>query len=261
MFAPQPMVPLKARAAEIEATIGDPIQLALFRRILDRVDPKAHLALQDKYRQAAAASEPGYIYKYLDLAFWIRDKIVKAFAMDLASGTTSQVLDLGTGAGHFLAVCDALGIEGVGIDVDVPFYIDMCALMEVDRRSCRIEPSKALPNLGRFDLVTAFQIKFDALGVDGQGRYLYWSLREWDFFVRDVTRNLVRYPGVLRLELNSRVLVDGTREKFMDVLDAFRSAGAMVEDAGSFATFQVERPISLTTADPTSEGQARRIVF
>lgn len=253
MIGPLPLSSLAERAAEVAATITDSGQRALFQSVMSRVDQKAHAALQDKYRAAVAASDPGYVYKYLDLPFWIKDKVVKVFAMGLAARPATRILDLGTGAGHFLAVCDVLGFEGIGLDIELPFYVDLCALMGVDRRTCRVNPGEPLPDLGRFDLVTAFQIKFDALGADDRGRYLYWSLADWDFFIRDVTCNVVRYPGTLRLELNSRVLADGTKEKFLDVLDAFRGAGAEVNEVSSYATFQVERPISLPqTAAPST---------
>jgi hypothetical protein len=256
---PQPLAPLDGRAAEIGATIGDARQRDLFERVLARVPPSAHRALQEKYREAISTSDPGFIYKYLDIAFWAKDKVAKVFAMGLADRADLRILDLGVGAGHFLAVCQVLGHPGVGLDVEVPLYIDLCELMRVDRRTCRINPREALPDLGRFDLVTAFQIKFDALGTDREGRYFYWTLDDWAFLLEDVSRNVMKYPGVLRLELNSRVIADGTREQFFDVLEMFQSAGGKVDETASSATFRVEEPLTVTPPNRPSPGyQPRR---
>jgi hypothetical protein len=54
-----------------------------------------------------------------------------------------------------------------------------------------------LPALGRFDLVTAFQICFDR-HPNGEN----WGVAEWDFFRRDVEDHLLLPGGRLMLEFN-----------------------------------------------------------
>ena len=186
------------------------------------------------------------MYKYLDVCYWIKDKVARAFSMGLMDSPPMRILDLGTGAGHFLAVCNALGHETVGIDLEFPLYVDLCALMGVDRRTWSVHPREPLPDsLGVFDLITAFQLKFDALGFDSARHYLYWSLADWDFFIRDVTGERMRYPGRLWLQLNSRVRPDGARERFTDVIAACKAAGARVNETASEISFAADGPMAL----------------
>ena len=242
----EPLSPLSRRISEVAETIADEAHRALFQRVVGRIDPDAHLALQDKYRSDARINDPTYMYKYLDVCPWLKDKVARAFSMGLVDSPPLCILDLGAGAGHFLAVCNALGHRTVGIDLEFPLYIDLCALMDVDRRTWRVNPGQPLPaTLGRFDLVTAFQLKFDALGFDRTRGYLYWSLADWDFFIRDVTGERMRYPGRLCLQLNSRVLPDGTRERFADVIAACEAAGARVNETASEICFSSDGPVGL----------------
>ena len=243
---PEPLSPFEPRAVEIAATITDEAQRSLFERAAGRVDPYAHRQIQEKYRAVAVNSDPAFIYKYLDVSFWLKDKVAKVFSLGLVGAPGLRILDLGTGAGHFPALCDTLGHETVGLDLENPLYVDLCALMGVDRRTHRIKPGELLPSsLGAFDLTTAFAIKFDALGVDAQRRHLYWSLADWNHFIADVTSDRLRYPGRLYLQLNSRIVADGTRERFTDVMEACRSAGAEIARTGEIL-FNVEAPISLS---------------
>ena len=242
----EPLSPLSRRISEVAETIADEAHRALFQRVVGRIDPDAHLALQDKYRSDARINDPTYMYKYLDVCPWLKDKVARAFTMGLVDSPPLRILDLGAGAGHFLAVCDALGHETVGIDLAFPLYIDLCALMGVDRRTWRVNPREPLPrSLGGFDLITAFQVKFDHLGFDPARGHLYWSLADWDFFIRDVTGERMRYPGRLCLQLNSRVLPDGTRERFTDVLAACKATGARVNETASEICFASDGPVGL----------------
>jgi hypothetical protein len=125
--------------------------------------------------------------------------------------------------------------------------------MKVDRRTWRIQPRKPLPDLGRFDIVSAFAVKFDAVGRDSEGVHAYWTLEDWDFFLRDVTTHHMRYPGTLHLQLNSRIRADGQRERFDDVLAACRDAGASVVQAGSRIEFRVTEPVGLERPAPSAE--------
>ncbi|MGI8841300.1 MAG: class I SAM-dependent methyltransferase [Caulobacteraceae bacterium] len=254
----EPLSRLSHRISEVAGTIADEAHRTLFHRVVDAIDPQAFLALQDKYRSAALNSDPTFMYKYMDICHWVKDKVARAFAMGLADSPPLRILDLGAGAGHFLAVCNALGHETVGIDLEFPLYVDLCAAMGVDRRTWRVSPRQPLPpSLGQFDLITAFQVKFDALGRDPERGYLYWSPADWDFFIRDVTGERMRHPGRLWLQLNSRIRPDGVREPFTDVMAACEGAGARVNRVGSEIAFACEGPIGLfDRAEPRGEAIA-----
>jgi hypothetical protein len=101
--------------------------------------------------------------------------------------------------------------------------------------------------LGRFDLITAFAIKFDALGVDPAGVHQYWRLADWNYFIGDVSSDRLRHPGRLYLQLNSRIVADGARERFTDVIEACRAAGAEISPNGEIL-FNVDAPVTLFEA-------------
>lgn len=155
-------------------------------------------ALHDlEHRYGAADPAPGYS-KYLDVQFWMHAKLRRVRALGLHKAPFRRVLDLGTGTGYFPYLTKLLGNEAVGLDVgDIPFYDEMIALLGVERHTCMIMPFESLPDLGRFDLVTAFQICFNKCpnGDD-------WGIEEWDFFRRDVVDHALNPGGRLMLEFN-----------------------------------------------------------
>jgi hypothetical protein len=259
---PEPNTSFDVRREEIRDGIEDQRERDVFDRAISHLDREAYAAVYEKYK--ANIKGPGLSgwEKYLDVCFWLRDKISRAVGMGLMDAKPSRLLDLGTGAGHWLAICGAMGHDAVGLDVEFPMCVELCHALGVDRRTYRIRPREALPDLGRFDFVTAFALKFDGLGRDQRGDYLYWSLADWDFFLRDVTGNRMRYPGVLHLELNSRILPTGETAKFTDVMDACRNAGADVSKIGSRIQFDVNGPVGLALpAEARSKaGRARAAV-
>jgi hypothetical protein len=72
--------------------------------------------------------------------------------------------------GTFLAIAEALGHKAIGIDIEEPFYADLCSILAVDRRVCPVRPQQSLPDLStRFDLVTIILQKFDHLATHPDG--------------------------------------------------------------------------------------------
>lgn len=238
----RPLAPLPQRIDEVSAVIDNPRVREIFDLTVARLDARRYGEIQSKYRVALEERGPKGIYKYVDVCPWIVDKIKSVMALGLNSGETKRVLDLGTGAGHFLAVCNALGHETIGLDLENELYVDLCDFLGVDRRTFRIEPMRPLPSdIGRFSVVTAFAIKFDALGrVDG--RYQYWSLEHWNFFLDHLFEQHLQYPSRIALHLNKRVLANGERVPFDDVMDACAAAGAVVSRAYSQIQFDLTAP-------------------
>ena len=165
------------------------------RGITKTIDAAALADLERRFGTADPA--PGYS-KYLDVGFWIHAKLRRVHALGLHKPPFHRVLDLGTGTGYFPFLAKTLGNEAVGLDVgDIPFYDEMIALLGVERHACTIRAFEKLPDLGRFGLVTAFQICFDK-HPNGEN----WGVEEWDFFRRDVNEHLLLPGGRLMLEFN-----------------------------------------------------------
>jgi SAM-dependent methyltransferase len=196
-----PLTAFGTRAAELAQDL-DSRSRNIYDKAIRHIDPENVALMQQKYHEQLVKFDRATYYKYLDIPYWIRDKIRYAIKFHLDEGEPQSILDIGTGAGHFLAIADALGHHTLGIDIDVPIYHDLCKVLSVRRQSLRVEHGKRLGNLGRrFNLVTAFATLFYTID---QNKNLYWSIPDWAFFIRDLFDNQLKFPAMIFFELNRR---------------------------------------------------------
>ena len=164
--------------------------------ILSGIDRAALARLQA--RKAEENDHDVFWTKYLDVEKWRKLNIRYANELGLIIKPPRSVLDLGCGGGFFLAVCRRLGARVLGMDLDKDIVLnEMVALFGLQRVTWRIRAFVKLPDLRRkFDLITAFMVCFNFPPRGG-----YWGVKEWDFFLNDVTGHL--WPkGRLLLSLN-----------------------------------------------------------
>ena len=157
---------------------------------------------QEKFRkiyQRHAVADPGDAWpKYLDLQPWMEINLQRVRNLGLDLGGRKRVLDIGSGTGYFLYICQYLGHDVLGLDLDEePGFTEMIELLRVKRKIWRVEAYKPLPDLGpKFDVITAHMICFNGHKSDK-----LWKIPEWEFFLDDLTKHLVR-DGQIGLELN-----------------------------------------------------------
>jgi len=174
------------RAQSCEATLAT---------IRNRIDTAGFDALRNKYvwYDSGPAYRTGY-FKYFSLERYLHKNLKRARALNLEKSSGKRILDLGSGFGYFLLVCECLGHEAVGFDfLDVyddasGAYHDVCELFGVTRCVERIECRTPLlhPEAeGPFDLITAFQICFDNFNEPHR-----WRIPEWKFFLQDLRSRL-----------------------------------------------------------------------
>jgi hypothetical protein len=110
----------------------------------------------------------------------------------------------------------------MGLDLDwPPMYAEMFEIMEMPRCVWRIEPFQPLPDLrGRFDFLTGFAVCFNSHGSDH-----VWGVKEWEFFLGDVVKNVLSESGEMYFELNPEPWGYYTPE----LSEFFRRRGAKVE--------------------------------
>jgi SAM-dependent methyltransferase len=187
--------------------------------IYRRLDQAKLAAIQAEY----AGSKEHYA-KYADVRRWLLLNIIRAQDLKLHRSPPKSVLDLGCGGGFFLYVCQQLGHDCLGLDIDVfPLFTQLLDLFGVERRVWTIRPFEPLRDLGRkFDLITAFSIDFNRISKQDR----WWGPEQWAFFLDDLKRYL-KPGGRVFLALNP----GGANKEFYtpELRDFFLNRGAAVE--------------------------------
>lgn len=167
-------------------------------RAVNSIDARQFSEFRQQYKDAEVA-EGGYS-KYLNLRQWFSQKLSYVYLLGLHRSRPLKILDLGTGPGYFPYLCSLYGHQVQALDLDiVPMYNDLCRFLKVKRTTWRINPYEPLPNLGsKFDLVTAFMIKFNQHDLPEQ-----WGIKQWEFMLNDIQKNQLNPGGRIFLDFNT----------------------------------------------------------
>ena len=188
---------------------------------LEGLDQGEWSRLREEYPHRPGARR---INRYDDFNYWIGINIERAQDLWLDRSPPLRILDLGSGAGYFLHVCNRLGHHATGLDIDdEPLFRGTTKLLGVERILHRIEPLTPLPTLGKFDLITAHRICFNRLGRNEAGEWNEWSVQEWKYFLDDVRANLLNSGGRVVLDFLTRP--DGHSFFTLELREFFRSQG------------------------------------
>lgn len=139
--------------------------------------------------------------KYLHLKTWIEANVRRAKALRLESAKRSRILDIGSGVGYFAFIAQQLGHDSIGIDHPKrpKLYREMTDALGIRVQDFVVEPMIDLPQLGKFDIITAHMVTFNIYRLSEP-----WGLAEWRHFVDNAT-SMLRSGGRLCLELNREV--------------------------------------------------------
>ena len=161
--------------------------------------------------------------KYADIDHWLRVNRERVQDLKLHRSRPQRVLDLGCGGGFFLFILKRFNHSVLGLDVDrEPLFGELLEAFGVPRTVFEIKPFEPLPNLRQqFDWITAFSIGFDR----DRETNVRWGVREWDFLLRDLQRQLA--PGG-KIYLAVNPLPNG-EYLTPEVSDFFASRGADIE--------------------------------
>ncbi len=207
-------------------------------RLTSRVCEKADLERIDHLRDEMAEAlqrDPFCAAKYADYGFWIPFNVDRIGALSLHRSRPLRILDIGCGAGYFMAAAMACGHDCYGVDaprtvltdIEARVYSEMLAAFSCSERvsPLLIERFVAMPTtlpLRDLDLITAFWICFNRHEQADE-----WGAAEWQFFVNDALSHL-REGGILHLELNSNPPRYGSLEWYdAETVAFFRSVGTV----------------------------------
>ena len=154
----------------------------------------------------------------------------RVFAIGLHKSVGLKILDVGCGFGYFMYGAQQFGHHTIGLDQDDSYLNEVTNLLGLQKVLHTIvcyEPLPAIPG-GPFDLINAFATCFDFAGQEGQ-----WGLKEWQFFLKDLTRYMAP-DCLLHIKFNQYV-GPSCRRGFncqpvpSDLWDYFRSIGGMFD--------------------------------
>ncbi len=212
--------------------------------IRSRIEWKAALETADRLSRKVQPRWPHDAPKFLDLERWLEVNLKRAAKLGLIGIRPLKILDLGSGTGQFLFVCETLGHDAIGLDLpaeamETPereIFTEMPAAFGVRVIRAGIGSFQPLEVNGKFDLITSFMVCFNNLKLEEE-----WTLAEWKFFVEDMLARL-RSGGRLALRLNHNEPKFGPRG-YLDrsTHDYFSSIGSI--DDGKIIVYRDSRAL------------------
>lgn len=180
-----------------------------FDYLISRIDRNDFSKLQKDYLDPPV---PRGCVKYLDPISWFEHKFKFALLLGLHQRPPMRVLDLGTGATHFMVIAEFFGHEAYGTDLPpvskqwdaAAFYDRISAIFGTSRIYHRVEPDVELSGLPEnIDVVTAFSVAFNLYGGS------LWGTDRWEFFLKSLKRSVLSDQGELFMTLmNNKVDAD-----------------------------------------------------
>jgi SAM-dependent methyltransferase len=171
------------------------------------------LAEVRRLRRKSAVEEDGS--KYLYYWIWLIDNAFRVVRLSLDRLPPSRILDLGSGAGYFIALSRALGHEAQGIDLgEHTIYTPVNKAFGNNIEWHRITAALPLPAAELqppFDIITGFSITFDRHGRGIEAPP--WSENDWRCFLVKIA-SFLRPGGILLLQLNTKNLFGCLRGEF-----------------------------------------------
>ncbi len=152
---------------------------------VDRLDPVRFEEIQSSTK--ALFPEPSRHNSYLDFRHYVYKGVRIFFMFREKMNMPRRVLDIGSGSGAFVFVCDALGFQANGLDLPRASrkseYLELNYLMAdwygAQIIEHRITPRVPLPIADRsFDDFTIWHPNF----------YSQWGEADWDYFLDDLNR-------------------------------------------------------------------------
>lgn len=157
----------------------------------------AKLACVQQMTLSLPDSRPA-VSKYLDIDDGLRRAIGRAFALGLQTNNRQRILDLGSGDGLFVHVCDVLGHDCTGVErpsFGSPYHSfvfdTLPEMLGVVRIRKHIGASLAIGATHSYSIITAYRAWF----------HIKWNLAELHAFLNSIVSHLAP-EGVFLMDFN-----------------------------------------------------------
>jgi hypothetical protein len=144
--------------------------------------------------------------KYLHPFHYFSNKYMFAKRLKLSSSKNLNILDIGTGAGHFLAIANHYGHNTIGLDIEYKeedgtahIYDALTKFYGVKKIYGRINNEDgSLPEIDieKQDLITGFMIYFNKYENEKP-----WNIDTWKVFLKNISKFWLKDDGRVFLSL------------------------------------------------------------
>ncbi len=205
----------------------------VLQRLRQTVDDDAYARIQRQFTAEGVIEERWFaekipveqhrqLLKYLNAVYWIEAKLRVARHLGLDKSRPLNVLDIGTGCGHFAFVCRCFGHEVLGTDLPdhddfaiLQMFKSVCQLLGVPRVERAIHAQEPLPSFGRtFEVIAALMVNFSVY-PDGEP----WHVEDWRFFLADLRETALARDGVIYMSIGQHRLTEEAWDYLVSVAD------------------------------------------
>jgi len=182
--------------------------VSFLKNLKENFDNEQYASIQREFLPEAKAQMYGNMMKYLDSIRWFESKMDLISKLNLHDSDQMNILDIGTGTGHFLALANFFGhtVKGANlsrdklrpIDKERHLYAALCDFFNIETYELMVRPNTSIDTIPeKFDLVTALMTEFNH--IDGKP----WGNDLWDFFLEDLKKSCLKPNGSIFLGLTN----------------------------------------------------------
>ena len=272
-FEPNPLRPLDEGMAMAKDWLQSrkiPNQYAVVEKVMSNIDRTrlaALIAIHEPRRDLIGG------WKYLDLPYWLARCARNASVLGLEKFKGGNVLDIGSGGCHWLAICKAHGFRATGLEIKLPnaisnvdpafrpqessvsslqIYDELEIMLKTRRFYQWLMPKAKMRTFNRkFNIVTSYLACFHRIRRDKNhgllplDRQTHFSNQDWAFFLNDLVDRHLNFPAIIHLELNADLVSEsGKRMHDPALLEWFTAQGATIGRGGfrGAITFELPEP-------------------
>ena len=184
-----------------------------YRHLIDVTDFQEYESIKSEFLTPQKSLAYSNILKYLDHTFWFESKFDIILKLSLNDSKSLDILDIGTGVGHFPLLARYYGHNAWGAnlprrllrpkDDERHLYHVICDFFDLSCFELIVRPNDEISGVNRrFDLVTCLMTEFNT--VSGKP----WPSDVWNFFINNVKTSLLNPGGGVFLQLTNGKLTN-----------------------------------------------------